>query len=236
MSIPCTTSLGVVSLRDADRGDHDAIRAVVRAAYGQYQPVLGDEVYRRYLDDLLDIDLHAGRGRLIVAELDGAIAASAAFYPDATRQGLGWPSGWASGRGLAVHPAARGRGVARAMLTTFEQLARQAGAAAFGFHTGEFMTSAVALYQRMGYERAPAYDTDLGTIFGIETARQLRSIAFYRSLTVRVRGTNTPAYFLNRPAHFWRRAMQATGREHCPPSRRAFGVNEHTRKGIHHAY
>jgi GNAT superfamily N-acetyltransferase len=155
MSTPCTPSKSVVSLRNASRSDYDAIRVVVRAAYGQYQSLLEGRLYRRYLDDLLDIDMHAARGRLIVAELDGAIAASAAFHPEATVQGLGWPAGWASGRGLAVHPAARGRGVARAMLTNFEQLARQSHAAAFGFHTAEFMTAAVALYQRMGYERAP---------------------------------------------------------------------------------
>ena len=67
MSTPFTASKSVVTLRNASRSDYDAIRAVVRAAYGQYQPLLDGRLYRRYLDDLLDIDMHAARGRLIVA-------------------------------------------------------------------------------------------------------------------------------------------------------------------------
>jgi len=56
------------------------------------------------------------------------------------------PPGWASGRALAVHPAARGNGAARALLATGERLARQAGAPVLAFHTMSFMTGAIALY------------------------------------------------------------------------------------------
>ena len=45
-------------------------------------------------------------GSCMVAEVDGVVRGSGAFYPDASIQGLGWPSGWAGGRALAVHPQA----------------------------------------------------------------------------------------------------------------------------------
>ena len=64
-------------------------------------------LYRRYLADLLDVDRHARDGQLLVAEVDGVVLGSGAFYPDASIQGLGWPRGWAGGRALAVHPRAR---------------------------------------------------------------------------------------------------------------------------------
>ena len=59
------------------------------------------EAWEPYRSDLLDLDRHARNGELLVATVDGVIAGYAAFYPDATAQGLGWLAGWASGRGLA---------------------------------------------------------------------------------------------------------------------------------------
>jgi GNAT superfamily N-acetyltransferase len=177
MTTTCRTRSTV---RRAPRDDHDAIKDVIRAAYGQYAAVLGPELYSRYLADLIDLDRHAQHGDLYVAEHDGVIVGSAAFYPDA--RPLGWPGGWASGRGLAVLPSARGLGVATAILGLIERLACQTGARVFAFHTSEFMTDAVALYGRLGFRRAPRFDIDFGTIYGVATPRPLRSIAFYRNV------------------------------------------------------
>jgi predicted N-acetyltransferase YhbS len=95
--------------------------------------------------------------------VDGRISASAAYYRDASTQGLGWPVGWSSGRALAVLPEARGSGVATAMLGEVERLSREAGASVFAFHTARFMTAAIQLYERLGYQRAPEFDIDLGS-------------------------------------------------------------------------
>ena len=100
-------------VRDAVPADHPAIRDVVAAAYRQYADLIAPDVFARYLADLLDLDRHARHGRLLVAEAAARVCGFAAFYPDASVQGFGLPAGWASGRALAVHPAARGYGVAR---------------------------------------------------------------------------------------------------------------------------
>jgi GNAT superfamily N-acetyltransferase len=169
-------------VRPARLTDHDAIRAVVRAAYQQYEPVTGSELYSRYIADLLDFERHSRHGQLIVAELDGTVRGSGAFYPDVSVQGLGWPRRWAGGRALAVHPDARGHGVAQALLAAAECLARRHGAPVFALHTASFMTTAIALYDRLGYRRAPEFDRDLGAFFGLAGQATFRSVAYVRDL------------------------------------------------------
>lgn len=186
MSLPCLSRTprpaGRLIVRSADSTDHNAIREVVRAAYQQYEPVTGSELFSRYIADLLDFERHSRHGQLIVAELDGTVRGSGAFYPDVSVQGLGWPRGWAGGRALAVHPEARGHGVAQALLAAAECLARHHGAPVFALHTASFMTTAIALYDRSGYRRAPEFDRDLGAFFGLAGQATFRSIAYIRDL------------------------------------------------------
>ena len=148
------TERPAVCIRAADRRDHRSIRTLVRAAYGQYAPSVPAPVFRRYLADLLDLDRHAANGELLVAEHDHRVVGYAAYYPDAGRLGFNFPNGWASGRGLAVHPAARGLGVARALIAESERRARAEQAPAFAFHTAGFMGTAIELYDGLGYQRA----------------------------------------------------------------------------------
>jgi GNAT superfamily N-acetyltransferase len=186
MSLRCVSQTsgpaGRLIVRPARPTDHDAIREVVRAAYQQYEPVTGSELFSRYVDDLLDFERHSRHGQLIVAELDGAVRGSGAFYPDVSVQGLGWPRGWAGGRALAVHPDARGHGVAQALLAAAECLARHHGAPVFALHTASFMTTAIALYDRLGYRRAPEFDRDLGAFLGLAAQATFRSVAYVRNL------------------------------------------------------
>jgi len=186
MSLPCVSRTpsraGRLIVRPARPTDHDAIREVVHAAYQQYEPVTGSALFSRYIADLLDIERHSRHGQLIVAELDGNVRGSGAFYPDVSVQGVGWPRGWAGGRALAVHPDARGHGVGQAVVAAAECLARHHGAPVFALHTASFMTTAIAMYDRLGYRRAPEYDRDLGAFFGLDGQATFRSIAYIRDL------------------------------------------------------
>jgi ribosomal protein S18 acetylase RimI-like enzyme len=169
-------------VRSAVPADHAAIRDLVIAAYGQYAGLIAPDIFSSYLADLLDLERHASHGPLLVVEADDRVRGFAAFYPDASVQGFGWPPGWASGRALAVHPAARGLGVARALLTACERLAQDGGAPVFAFHTASFMTSAIALYERLGYCRAPEFDFDMAARFGRFGAAPITAIAYLRYL------------------------------------------------------
>ena len=170
-------------VRDAVPADYPAIRGVVIAAYRQYADLIARDIFSPYLADVLDLERHASHGRLLVVEADDQVRGFAAFYPDASVQGFGWPPGWASGRALSVHPAARGLGVARVLLASCERLAQDSGAPIFAFHTASFMTSAIALYERLGYHRAPEFDFDMAARFGGLGAAPIMSIAYLRRLT-----------------------------------------------------
>jgi predicted N-acetyltransferase YhbS len=176
------TAIGDIRLRDAVANDYAAIRRLLHAAYRPYQTMLPPTVFARWLTDLQDLELHAAHGRIIVAETGGRVVGSGAFYPDSSVQEFGWPSGWAGGRALAVHPSIRGVGVARAFIGICEALATDGGADVFAFHTAEFMTKAVALYDRLGYCRSPEFDLDLNAHYGGPDDQPITFIAYRRDL------------------------------------------------------
>ena len=169
-------------VRPAEPDEHPTIRTLVGLAYAQYTTDLPAAAWDAFRADLLDLDRHARHGRLLVATVAGEICGYAAFYPDASVQGLGWPAGWAGGRGLAVHPALRGHGIAAALMAAFEHCALESAAAAFAFHTSEFMTTARALYDRLGYRRAPASDRDMNAHYGIDAPRPWTALAYLKYL------------------------------------------------------
>ena len=81
-----------------------------------------------------------------------------------------------------MHPQARRLGVAQALLAACERLAREHGAPVFAFHTASLMTGAVALYERLGYCRAPRFDQDLAAHFAVEGGPPIHALAYYRVL------------------------------------------------------
>ena len=54
---------------------------------------------------------------------------------------------------LGVHPDARGRGIARSLMTTCESMARGAGKTRMTLHTTARMQGAQRMYESLGYER-----------------------------------------------------------------------------------
>ena len=186
MSVPDTPLAArqdtVLLVRDAVPADYPAIRDMVIAAYRQYADLIAPDIFSPYLADVLDLERHACHGRLLVVEVNGRVRGFVAFYPDASAQGFGLPPGWASGRALAVHPAARGNGAARTLLATGERLAREAGAPVLAFHTVSFMTGAIALYERLGYDRAPEFDYDWAARHSRSAATPIMAVAFLRHL------------------------------------------------------
>ena len=117
-----------VRVRAGTETDLPAVRTIIEAAYQQYERRLGHEAFQRYLTDVLDLDRHRRQGQILVAELHGVICGAVAYYPDAAQQGVGWPEGWASGRGLAVDTPARGMGVAEALVRDVQRRAADDGA------------------------------------------------------------------------------------------------------------
>ena len=73
-------------------------------------------------------------------------------------------------RVLAVHPGAGGPGVTRVLLRACERLAAEAGAPVLAIRTAGVMTDAITRYERLGYRRAPDFDS----------AEPVRSVAHVR--------------------------------------------------------
>jgi GNAT superfamily N-acetyltransferase len=148
-------------MRDSRDADQAAIQQVTIAAYQEYGPIMGDlwDLYRRsILATLADFR----PAEQIVAEQDGELVGTVLLYP--ARVPLTGPNGsaitldWPEIRLLAVAPAARGRGVGRALVDECLRRARQAGAAAITLHTTDMMAVAQSMYVRMGFTRAPELD------------------------------------------------------------------------------
>ena len=87
-------------------------------------------------------------GAFLVAELDGQLIASAAWRRHGTDAEL---------KRMFTLVAARGKGVARRMLTTIEDSARAAGCSRVVLETGDKQPEAIALYESAGYVRIPDF-------------------------------------------------------------------------------
>ena len=100
-----------------------------------------------------------GDAECIVAEDDGRILGSVFLYPTGKasyNSGDAVPS--PELRLLAVAPNARGRGVGRALVEECIRRARASGATELGLHTSKSLATALALYESMGFARAPERD------------------------------------------------------------------------------
>jgi ribosomal protein S18 acetylase RimI-like enzyme len=96
----------------------------------------------------------------IVAERGGTLVGSVQLYPPAVDAYNGALAAvpWPELRLLVVAPAARGLGVATALIDECVARARRGGATDLGLHSSQSMQTAVRMYERMGFVRAPDYD------------------------------------------------------------------------------
>ena len=146
-------------LRDARREELDAVAALIRAAYQEYEPFYLPEVWQRYITNVGNVHDRFGECDLIVAERGGAIAGTVTLYEDGSRSRQGeWPPGWAGILRLAVAPEQRGAGLGRALIEECLRRCRARGIATVALHTTDWMSTARAMYERMGFVRVPGFD------------------------------------------------------------------------------
>lgn len=149
-----TSSPGIatrqVTLRRARPDELDSLRALLAAAFVQYDVDLSEALFMRYIADLCETA--ADTEHTIVAEADGRLVGSVRMIPPTTNGGR------AGMRALAVLPHERGSGIGRLLVERVLDDAARAGASELLFHTASFMRSAVELYERLGFRRAPEFD------------------------------------------------------------------------------
>lgn len=148
-------------MRPDERAD---VRALLAEAYLPYEKEMAPAVFAKYLTDVTGTD----EDQTLVA-VDGEVLGTARLYqpgtaPMTVRRPREWtdpmPADWAWVRSVAVRPAARGTGVAPALMAYCT--AHVGSASAILLHTMEFMPAAIRLYERLGYERVPRWDFQAG--------------------------------------------------------------------------
>ena len=148
------------TIRAAQAADRDDILRLTRIAYAEYASVMEPSAWSA-LEQAVEASLANDDGvTRLVAELDGEIVGSAALYaPNAAAYGsLASAGSWPEVRLVAVDPAVRGRGVARALVLECVRRARAAGATTLGLHTSQSMHTARRLYEGLGFVRDPDHD------------------------------------------------------------------------------
>jgi ribosomal protein S18 acetylase RimI-like enzyme len=148
-------------IRDARDEERAAIRDLTLRVYAEYAAVMTPAAWAGLEQAVRNALVSEEPREPIVAERDRALAGSVLLFPPAADAygGLVVPRAtWPEVRLLAVAPAARGRGVGRALMGECVRRAREAGATELGLHTSESMQAAIGMYEHMGFVRAPEYD------------------------------------------------------------------------------
>jgi ribosomal protein S18 acetylase RimI-like enzyme len=147
-----------VEIREATSEEYAETGRVTADAYREFvRP--GDEDWERYLLRIADVAGRADRTTILVAVEDGLLLGSLTLELDARVRDEGGEEQRpldpeeAHIRMLGVEPAARARGVARALVAESEARARAAGKTFMTLHTTQRMRAAQAMYERLGYER-----------------------------------------------------------------------------------
>jgi len=153
-------------VRDARPEEFDEVAGLLIEAYREFESFYPPDVWKASMNDIANVRGRLGDAELLVAEDVGRLAGTITLFPDATRSSIErWPTGWASIRTTAVRPAMRGQGIGELLVAECIRRARSWGAMAIGLHTAWFMKAAVALYERLGFVRAPEHDLEIAGMF-----------------------------------------------------------------------
>jgi GNAT superfamily N-acetyltransferase len=154
------SAAGDVRVRDARDDERDLVRELTLRAYAEYATTMEPAAWKGLEGAVRTALDSAGGAERIVAERGGAIVGSVFLYPPAAdAYGGAVPRGSSPEvRLLAVAPEARGAGVGRALMDECVRRARLGGSTALGLHTSRSMRTAMRMYERMGFVRAPEHD------------------------------------------------------------------------------
>ena len=156
-------------------GEVEAAGRVTVAANAEFAPADPDDPFQaswaRYLVSMADTAGRAADGTLLVAVEDGRVVGTVTLY--LAPGSMQWRPDDAMFRFLAVDPAARGRGIGRALFQACLERARAAGKGRMALHTTEWMAAARAMYERAGFRREPEGDAQLPGVTIIAYAAEL---------------------------------------------------------------
>jgi GNAT superfamily N-acetyltransferase len=145
---------GSFTLRKATPADADAIAALLQAAFDEYESLYTREAFTATVLPVDRLRTRMAEGKLWVAEHQAKTIGTTGVISAKDSLML---------RGMAVHPLARGLGVARTLLSEVEDFARKRGDLRLSLFTAAFLTPAIRLYESFGFKFTGETDSPHGT-------------------------------------------------------------------------
>jgi GNAT superfamily N-acetyltransferase len=182
---------GSVLIRRAEPQDAAEVARVLRQSFLEYQDEYTPEGFAATTPDEQQVRVRMGQGPTWVALLNDAIVGTASVVEKG--------KGGLYVRGMAVLPLARGRGVGELLLREIEAFALRNNCIRLLLSTTPFLTCAIRLYERFGFQRTPDGPNEL---FGTPLFSMARALNGHRDFerTIRKedpchRTTDTPPAF-----------------------------------------
>lgn len=142
-------------VRLAEPAEYEAVGQITLDAYVADGFLTPEDGYAAHLRDAAD---RAAEAELFVAVADGELLGTVTFCPPGSAYREVSDPDQGEFRMLAVTPGARGRGIAKALVTRCFARCRDLGFDEMVLCSMTEMTSAHALYARFGFTRAPHLD------------------------------------------------------------------------------
>lgn len=143
--------------------DRKEIEELGKASYGELRTSISDE-NRRLLDTYLNNEetwtTLLNTSEIFLCEENDKVIGMAFLLPSGNPNEI-FPADWSYIRMVGVHPAHRGRGIAKELTRMCVEFAVQSNEKTIGLHTSESMDAARHIYEALGFRKlneiAPRY-------------------------------------------------------------------------------
>ncbi|MCM3398331.1 GNAT family N-acetyltransferase [Oceanobacillus profundus] len=142
------------------REDIEIVRRVLIDSYQQYEAYFTPQGWKDYSERIVSSIDNPNVDKILVAKINQDILGSLQLFRSAEKA-YEKPELQIQApiiRLLGVHPSARGRGVAQALLKAVINDAQALGESNVYLHTTDFMASAIQIYEKLGFERDESKD------------------------------------------------------------------------------
>lgn len=155
---PPNTNLGMelntkIQVRRAKRSEAEQIAAVLAESFAEFAGLYAPEGFAATTPDAEQVRRRMEEGPIWVAELDEHVVGTVAAVLE-EEDGLYI-------RGMAVVPSARDHRVGENLLNAVQRFAAESGCRRLFLSTTPFLTAAIRLYERFGFERSEDGPHDL---------------------------------------------------------------------------
>jgi GNAT superfamily N-acetyltransferase len=147
-------------VRSATKAEREEMIAVTLAANEEYATAAPPAAWADYQENIVAALTESDHAERFVAAINDVIVGSVLLLNATTAETApGAPAReYPEIRLLAVVPAARGRGIGRALIDQCIRRAKQLGAPTITLHTTDLMLVAKRMYEQMGFVRDPDRD------------------------------------------------------------------------------